>query len=123
MREFATNALETKEIDFDFTITDDIYDIKLNMEARRDFFLIFKEAVNNAAKYSKADKVQIELTIQNKKLLLVVKDDGIGFDFFKADGNGLGNMKKRADNVNGYVTIQSSKGHGTTVKLIIPVLF
>ena len=123
MREFATNVLEPKEIDFDFTINEDIYEIKLNMEARRDFFLIFKEAVNNAAKYSKADKVEIDLTIQNKKLVLLVKDDGAGFDFSQADGNGLGNMKKRADNINGYVSIQSSKGNGTSVKLVIPVLF
>ena len=123
MREFATNVLEPKEIDFDFTVNEEIYDIKLNMEARRDFFLIFKEAVNNAAKYSKADKVEIGLTIQDKKLLLTVKDDGVGFDFSEADGNGLGNMKKRADNVNGYVSIQSSKGNGTIVKLEIPVLF
>ncbi|WP_018617128.1 sensor histidine kinase [Segetibacter koreensis] len=122
MREFATNVLEAKEIDFEFVITEDVYDVKLNMEARRDFFLIFKEAVNNAAKYSKANKVLIQLTLQNKKLVLVVKDDGCGFDVDEADGNGLGNMKKRADNMNGDVTIKSFIGKGTTVRLVIPLL-
>jgi signal transduction histidine kinase len=123
MREFATNVLEAKEIDFDFSIAEDVYDVKLNMEARRDFFLIFKEAVNNAAKYSEANKVIIHLTMQNKKLILLVKDDGAGFDIAEADGNGLGNMKKRADNMNGSVTIKSFKGKGTTVRLVIPILF
>jgi ligand-binding sensor domain-containing protein/two-component sensor histidine kinase len=123
MREFATNVLEAKEIDFEFVIDDGVNDVKLNMEARRDFFLIFKEAINNAAKYSDANKVIIHLKMQNKKLLLIVKDDGVGFDFADADGNGLGNMQKRADNMNGSVNIQSEKRKGTTVKLVIPVLY
>jgi signal transduction histidine kinase len=122
MREFATNVLEAKEIEFDFKIDDEVSDIKLNMEARRDFFLVFKEAVNNAAKYSKASHVLIHVKMQNKKLVLVVQDDGIGFAIADADGNGLGNMQKRAENLNGIVTIQSEKGTGTLVKLVIPML-
>lgn len=65
------------------------------MEARRDFFLIFKEAVNNAAKYSKSEIVKISLLINNKQLTLEVIDDGEGFDVAHADsGNGLSNMQK-----------------------------
>ncbi len=60
--------------------------------------------------------------MQNKKLLLVVKDDGEGFDLAEADGNGLGNMNKRADNMNGDVTIKSAIGEGTMVRLAIPVI-
>ncbi len=119
MRAFATSVLEAKEIEFDFTVNEEVYDITLNMEARRDFFLIFKEAVNNAAKYSKADKVVLELIMQNKKLILTVKDNGKGFDVKEADGNGLGNMQKRADNLNAAITIQSTKGEGTLVKLVL----
>jgi signal transduction histidine kinase/ligand-binding sensor domain-containing protein len=122
MREFASSVLEPKEIDVDFTIDEAVHDAKLNMEARKDFFLVFKEAVNNAAKYSKADKVIILVSIRDKELLLMVKDDGAGFDFAEADGNGLGNMKKRAANMKGVISIQSSKGNGTAVKLLIPVL-
>jgi signal transduction histidine kinase len=122
MREFATNVLEAKEIDFDFVVGEHVNDVKLDMEARRDFFLVFKEAVNNAAKYSKAKKVLIRLTMQNKNLLLVVKDDGAGFNLAEADGNGLGNMQKRAENMNGNVTIKSFIGEGTMVRLTIPVI-
>ena len=122
MREFATNVLEAKEIDFDFVVGEHVNDVKLDMEARRDFFLVFKEAVNNAAKYSKAKKVLIRLTMQNKNLQLVVKDDGAGFNPAEADGNGLGNMQKRAENMNGNVTIKSFIGEGTMVRLSIPVM-
>ena len=122
MREFATNALETKDIDFEFKVDEELYDVKLNMEARRDFFLVFKEAVNNAAKYSDASKVTMQVTLQNRRMIMIVKDDGQGFDLAEADGNGLGNMQKRADNLNGVLTIQSKKGEGTTVKLVLQVL-
>jgi len=121
MREFATNVLESKEIELDFFADESLYDIKLNMQARRDLFLIFKEAVNNAAKYSKASKVTIHIRPENKKLLLLVKDDGKGFDVQHADeGNGLGNMQKRADSLMGILVIKSKDGEGTEIKLSIP---
>ncbi len=122
MREFATNVLEAKEIELDFRVDEAVYDVKLEMEARRDFFLVFKEAVNNAAKYSKASMVTIQLGLHNSRLVLIVGDDGIGFDPVTADGgNGLGNMQKRADAMHGRVHIQSKPGEGTKVTLNIPV--
>ena len=122
MREFATNVLEAKEIDLEFTVDEKVYDEKLNMEARKDFFLIFKEAVNNAAKYSKAHKVIVHISAQHKNLMLSVKDDGVGFDVVKADsGNGLGNMKKRAEAMRGSLKFESMAGQGTNVILKIPI--
>ncbi|MBL0357611.1 MAG: hypothetical protein IPP72_12345 [Chitinophagaceae bacterium] len=122
MREFATNVLESKEIELDFFADESLFDVKLNMQARRDLFLIFKEAVNNAAKYSMASKVEIKIQPENKKLLLLVKDNGRGFDVNKADdGNGLGNMQKRADALMGKLTIKSAAGEGTEIKLTIPI--
>ena len=122
MREFATNVLEPKEIEMDFTAEEMVSDIKLDMEARRDFFLVFKEAVNNAAKYSKATKVSISIGVNNKVVTLVVKDDGIGFDVAGADnGNGLGNMQKRADAMRGKLQLQSKPGEGSTVIVSIPL--
>lgn len=122
MREFATNVLEPKDIELDFIVEDIVYDIKLNMEARRDFFLVFKEAVNNAAKYSGASKVLLKIFVKNKVLTLLIQDDGIGFDVAAADGgNGLGNMRKRADAMNGKLLIQSRHGEGTSVKVSIPL--
>jgi signal transduction histidine kinase/ligand-binding sensor domain-containing protein len=122
MREFATNVLEAKEIDLEFTVEEKIFDIKLNMEARRDFFLVFKEAVNNAAKYSHAGKVAVHITSQSKSLVLSVKDDGVGFNAATADtGNGLGNMQKRAESLRGILKFESTAGHGTNVILKIPI--
>jgi len=123
MREFATGVLEAKDISLQFVVEDEVFNVKLNMEARRDFFLIFKEALNNAAKYSKATSVKVNVAVQNKQLMFTIKDNGTGFDVVKADsGNGLGNMKKRADGVRGRLRIRSADGEGTEVKLSVPVM-
>lgn len=122
MREFATNVFEAKDIELDFKADEAVNDAKINMEARRDFFLIFKEAVNNAAKYSKCGKATIHVFIDNNKLKLLVKDNGIGFDVNTADsGNGLGNMQKRADALKAKLEMKSETGNGTEVMLTVPL--
>jgi len=114
--------LEAKNIELEFRVTESVYDVKLDMEARKDFFLIFKEAVNNAAKYSKCTKASITIYVENKRLYLSVSDNGVGFNPDLADsGNGLGNIRKRADALHGNLQIISGQGEGTVVKLIIPV--
>ena len=122
MREFVTSVMEAKDIEAGFKVEEPVYHIKLNMEARRDFFLVFKEAINNAAKYSKAEKVQVSLSTDNKNLYLKVEDDGIGFNVEEADnGNGLVNMQKRAEGLKGKISIVSAPGRGTKVLLSIPL--
>jgi signal transduction histidine kinase/ligand-binding sensor domain-containing protein len=122
MREFATNVFEAKDIDLEFKAAEEVNEVKINMEARRDFFLIFKEAVNNAAKYSKCSKAVVQVFTEHNKLLLIVQDNGIGFDVKAADGgNGLGNMQKRAAALKGKIQLQSKPGEGTTVSLSVPL--
>jgi ligand-binding sensor domain-containing protein/two-component sensor histidine kinase len=123
MREFATGILEAKDIDLDFKVDEKVNEVKLNMEARRDFFLIFKEAVNNVAKYSRCSKCSIHISLHQHRLLLDVADNGIGFNVNRADdGNGLSNMQKRAEALKGRVSIHSKPGEGTQVTLNMPVL-
>ena len=122
MREYASSILEPKDIDIEFKIDNRIFDLKLNMETRRDVFLVFKEAVNNSAKYSHCTKVDIKITTENKKLLVNIIDNGTGFDIQTADyGNGLGNMEKRAETLNGSIRIESKESIGTEISLTIPV--
>src|SRR4029079_4060811 len=122
MREFATSVLEAKDIDIEFTVDEKVHEVKLNMEQRRDFFLVFKEAVNNVAKYSMSKLAIIQIAARQHRLVLMIKDDGNGFDVNAADnGNGLGNMQKRASSLKGRLQLQSKPGEGTTVILNIPV--
>ena len=122
MREFATSVLEAKDIDLEFKVDENVKDVKLNMEARRDFFLIFKEAVNNIAKYARCKHVFIHVAFHQQRLILSIKDDGIGFNVQEADnGNGLGNMQKRTESLKGRLQVQSKPGEGTKITVNLPV--
>jgi signal transduction histidine kinase/ligand-binding sensor domain-containing protein len=121
MREFATEVLESKDILLNIEIGEKVLDMKLEMDARRDLFLIFKEGINNAAKYSKATRLYVSFTLDKNVFNLKIKDYGIGFDSESLErGNGLENMEKRARNLKGTLTIHSSPGEGTTLDLKIP---
>ncbi len=122
MREYASSILEPKEIEIYFQIDENIYELKLKMEIRRDVFLIFKEALNNSAKYSHCSKIEICVAFEGNKLIFSMIDNGIGFNVKSADsGNGLGNMQKRAESIHGKIDINSEEGNGTKILLIVPV--
>jgi signal transduction histidine kinase len=122
MREFATGVLEAKNIDFTFHVDEAVKELKLDMEARRDFFLLFKEAVNNLAKYSECRHAAIDIQVNRSRLLMKIRDDGKGFNVQAADsGNGLTNMQKRAQSLNGVLQIESAPNSGTMVALEVPL--
>jgi signal transduction histidine kinase len=122
MREFATNVLEAKDMQIEFLADEELNNLKPDMEYRRDLFLLFKEAVNNAAKYSQGTKVTIQITAEFQKLKMEVADNGKGFDTKQADtGNGLGNMHRRAAALRGNLRIFSEPGKGTSITLISPL--
>lgn len=122
MREYASGILEPKDIEIIFTTGEHLHELKLDMETRRDVFLIFKEAVNNIAKYAHCTKTEINIKYLNQRLVMSIRDNGVGFDLNKADsGNGMGNMQKRAELLNGIIKIKSEPGQGTEVVMNIPV--
>jgi len=118
MREFANGVLEAREIEFNFQMDEKIMYLKLNPEARRDLFLIFKEAINNLAKYSCCKHTWVSLRLENGWIAMTIQDDGVGFEVANADdGNGLTNMRKRAQSMKGSLEIISRPKHGTKVSL------
>jgi two-component sensor histidine kinase len=122
MREVAATNLEPKDIEYRFYIDETVNHLKLDMGKRRDLFLIFKEAINNMAKYSECAKAVIHITAKNKRIIMHIEDNGCGFDeTLLNDGNGLINMRKRAEDLKGRLTIKSKPGLGTELTLNIPV--
>ncbi len=111
MRQFAEETLVEKNIKLVFNAPPEHQNLKISMDTRRELYLIFKEAVNNAAKYADCKKVEIDFQINGKEIFLSVKDDGKGFDISEDfEGNGLKNMKRRAENLKGKFEIISSEG-------------
>ena len=91
-------------------------------EMRRNLYLIFKEAVNNAAKYAAATEVELFLSVRKGLLLMKLTDNGQGFDaqdppseVMGSGGNGLQNMTKRAEEIGGSLEIVSNKNEGTNI--------
>ena len=122
MRQFAAPVLEAKNIDFTFKVEQSVTDLKLDMIQRRNLFLVFKEAINNAAKYSNAESVNAIIAHSGSRLSVVIKDNGIGFDpDAKTDRHGITNMKERVQELKGEILIDSGSGKGTEIVFHIPV--
>jgi len=122
MKEFAAEILEPAGINYSFQVEDSVDTLKLDSEKRKNLFLIFKEAINNAAKYSNGTEVTINLKVQSGHLHLEVIDDGQGFNKAEVkNGNGLSNMKDRASAVAGALQFASEPGKGTRILLAVPI--
>jgi len=118
MKIFGESICNSSEITFSFLSDNDLDKLVLDIEQRKNLFLIYKEAINNAVKYSKATAISTELKLKNKSLLLIIKDNGVGINEGKLNsGNGIANMKQRALDIKGFVDIESVKEQGTTIKL------
>jgi ligand-binding sensor domain-containing protein/signal transduction histidine kinase len=129
MESFAKPLLASKEIKFHFEYDKTITQLNLEMTKRKNFYLIFKEAVNNTLKYSGCKNLHVAVIVRHHRVQLKIKDDGRGFDIAQMklmaakslSGNGLNNMKRRASEMKGECLIESSPGAGTTVHLEFPV--
>ena len=123
MRQHAEEIFEMRDIELDFNAPADETDLKLSVGVRRDVLLIFKEAVNNAARHSACSKVQIDFRCENSILTLKIKDNGKGFDSenFESDGQGLRSMVRRSKGLGGELIIDSQKDAGTNVEFKLPL--
>ncbi len=118
MLHYASELLEAEDIELHAEIAPEIEKVKLSMQKRRDMYMIFKEAVNNLAKHSKAKRVNIQFSLTGKIFAMKVADDGIGFDTNTTHvNNGLKNMQERAQRHHWKIFIRSEKGKGTSIML------
>ena len=92
-------------------------------------FYIIEEAVNNARKHAGAEHVAIRLKAMGDDIVVAeVQDNGKGFDLESVDQTyenrgslGMVNLRERTELLNGVLQIESSEGHGTLVRVIIPI--
>jgi len=96
--------------------------ITLQLEERQHIYLIVKEAVNNAIKYCDCNKIEIMIQADVNNLIIEVADNGKGIsDSEYEKGNGLYNMKKRAEHAKGVLEIISENQKGTKIRVKIPL--
>ncbi|OEH84992.1 hypothetical protein BHU72_07320 [Desulfuribacillus stibiiarsenatis] len=105
-----------------------IVEIELVNQAKASVFRIMQEAMTNTAKYAKATELFISLQVIKTHLLLIIEDNGVGFEaekeFSKMSSSknmGLFSMKERAALLGGTFLVESVIGEGTTVYVRIPL--
>lgn len=86
-------------------------------------YRITQELINNALKHSKANNLTIQLVRHDESILLMVEDDGQGFDFYedKDKGIGLTNIEARTSALGGIFLLDSEIGKGVTATIEIPI--
>lgn len=121
-RETAAKLL--KAHDYTLSVKGDPHDDRLPLEFKRDLFLIYKEVLNNIVRHAQAEKVSIEIDSRRSRLDVTIADDGTGFDNLDQnfrEGNGLRNLRMRAQAIGGNLKVRSALGEGTTVQLTVPM--
>ncbi|MFD1186468.1 sensor histidine kinase, partial [Pontibacter rugosus] len=116
---FASSVVTGKGIELHYTVADELKVLPLDMQLRRDIYLLAKESVNNAVKYADCQNLWISFSYQQHDIILVVKDDGQGFDpETPHKGNGMANFEKRSRAHNGEFSVESTdKGATLTFRL------
>ncbi|RXT04492.1 sensor histidine kinase [Ammoniphilus sp. CFH 90114] len=87
-------------------------------------FRLIQEALNNAAKHSKASQIQVKLEFLKDQVTVLVKDNGVGFDSLEKTEQpqfGIMGMKERINLLDGKLDLQSAKGQGTRIVFTIPI--
>jgi signal transduction histidine kinase len=105
-----------------FHVQDLPHGVQVSSQTRHNIIMAVKEAVHNIIKHSKALEVTVRMAFTGGFLDVSVHDDGAGFQ--PADngpGNGLSNMKQRLQNIGGSCIVESSPGHGTTVRMRLEI--
>ena len=121
MRRVASEVLPARDIQFVFNAPTTGLDLRLGADIRREVFLMFKETLNNMVRHSACTHADIYLKIEGAWLVVMVQDDGKGFDSSqKSEGNGLVSLSRRARSLGGETVVTSENGDGTIVKIRVP---
>jgi two-component sensor histidine kinase len=117
MRQFAIDMLGGARAEVRFVVSGEDQPRRVGPDFRRQVFLVFKEAVHNAARHSGCSKAEIEIMMDRNGITLRIQDDGTGFDIESdSQGQGLASMRRRAESLGGHVEVMSGN-LGTTVTL------
>lgn len=117
---FVDKAKEAKsEIQFNFSVDSELKDRRFSSIEGMNIYRTIQEAINNSIKYAEAKTINIQVDKANDKIQIIISDDGKGFDLATTEkGNGLINMQRRIEEINGEFNLQSSE-LGTNITILL----
>lgn len=123
IRNFASELISPTEIKYTINIDKNIDKVLHELTMRKNVLMICKEALNNAVKYSDAKLIEIKIELLDDELQILIVDDGLGFDSDVKKGNGLTNIKRRTEELDGklYIATRPNTNSGTSIHIIIPL--
>jgi signal transduction histidine kinase len=118
---FIAKQCELNHLQFHLEKPEEIPNIRVGASLRRNIFLIFKEALNNAIRHGKPTAVTLKFSFEDNRLIVSLKDNGQGFSPEEKmnSGNGISNLQKRAKLIAADLSIVSSAGNGTEVTIVV----
>jgi signal transduction histidine kinase len=125
MREFALDVLASEGVEFELRTPQTGEIVQFGLQARRQLFLMFKECIHNASRHSRATKVIVELKLEDREVVLTVKDNGIGLNSAEkaagcTGGTGIPSLHRRAQSLGGRMQLTSKPGDGCCVAIHLP---
>ncbi|MBL7943196.1 MAG: ATP-binding protein [Flavobacteriales bacterium] len=122
MKRAARDLVEPHNIQLKFEVGEALGKLRLSPEQRKNLYMVLKESVNNARKHAGASVIEVRFFMQGTQLVMTVSDNGRGFNpATPTSGNGLQNIRKRAEELSASLEIVSQPGKGTTISLSVPV--
>jgi signal transduction histidine kinase len=130
LRDFASYVTDYAQKSLKRTPIQCVLDVDLEMPVeaidlplRRNLLMAIKETLNNAVKYSEATELLLQIHRQNQGLVVMVQDNGRGFDPATArpGGNGLSNMTQRMTELGGECRVMSQPGQGCRIEFRVPL--
>ncbi len=120
LRSNISELLSNVNLDYRFSIPDEIPSVALKGVERRNVYLVVKESLHNIIKHAHASFVTIEITFHNG-LTINIRDNGVGVEKHKTRrfGNGLRNMQERMENIGGAWKMVTEE-NGTSVHINLP---
>lgn len=117
MKDFATEILQSKNIELQFKVSGLDENTTLDPAQKQNIYLIFKESINNIVKHAGASEVSVTLSNEGGEFLLKIQDNGKGINRNgPAKGNGLRNMQRRAEAIEGMFYVENTNGTTILVK-------
>jgi signal transduction histidine kinase len=118
LRQHTESVAEKQGLNISFTSHGIVERLPANVETV--LYRIVQEALTNIVRHAHATRVDVVLTVRDSKLIVIIEDDGIGFDPETAPADthlGLFGMRERAEMIDAKLMIESSPGNGTTIMM------
>lgn len=122
IEQYSSHLLERAQIELHFMVDTQTNEWNLSMEKRKNIYLIVKEALHNAVKYSNCTSIYLTFKKRDNRLEIQVKDNGVGFSIDNINpenGNGLSSMEARCKEMKALFQLNSSPGNGCIITLLI----